>query len=98
MLVVVLNGNIVLVSEAIYNGTLNVLYAVIVCTFTADFYVANILSMDVISNVAKFCIRLSFISIGLVFGIVVDISFNGLGVYVIPPSSFIILFSAPYID
>jgi hypothetical protein len=94
----VLSGNIVLVSEAIYNGTLNVLYAVIVYTFTADFYVANILSIDVISNVAKFSILLSFILIAPVFYIVVDISFNGLGVYVIPPSSFMILLSAPYID
>ena len=52
--VVVESGNIVFVSEAIYKGTLNVLYVVIVYTFTALFGVASMLSIEVISNVAKF--------------------------------------------
>ena len=58
--VVVDNGSIVFVNDAICKGTLNVLYDDIVLTFTADDGVARIESMLVTSTVARFSIRFPF--------------------------------------
>ena len=55
--VVVDSGRIVFVRDAICRGTLNVLYELIVYTFTADEGVARIESMLVTSTVDRFSIR-----------------------------------------